>query len=357
MEDLFDLTTRLVGIASESRSEAELVSIIEARLVALSHLEVTRVGENIVARTRLGRSTRIILAGHTDTVPANGNAAARVADDWLWGVGSADMKGGLAIMLASATEHITPAVDVTYVFYAREEIAASESGLGELFVAVPELLEGDLAILGEPTDGAIEAGCQGSVRATVTLRGARAHTARAWMGRNAVHRLGGVLAALGEYEPRRPIINGCQFHEALLAVGVNGGTSGNVVPDQVELSIGHRFAPDRTSVEAERHVREFLSPFLEDCDLIEIVDIAPAAAPAVDHPLIEAAIARHGLGVDAKLGWTDVARFSERGVPAVNLGPGDPTLAHTAEERLHHDSLLRTWSVIDDIIVAGAGVI
>ncbi len=357
MDDLFGLTTSLVDIASESRSEAALVAIIEARLQALPHLEVTRVGENLVARTRLGRSTRVILAGHTDTVPANGNAVARVADDWLWGVGSADMKGGLAVMLASATEHVEPAVDVTYVFYAREEIAASESGLGELFAAVPELLEGDLAILGEPTDGAIEAGCQGSVRATVTLRGARAHTARAWMGRNAVHRLGGVLSALTEYEPRRPIINGCQFHEALLAVGVNGGTSGNVVPDQVQLSIGHRFAPDRTSAEAEQHVREFLSPFMEDEDLIEIVDIAAAATPAVDHPLIKAAIERHGLGVDAKLGWTDVARFSERGVPAVNLGPGDPTLAHTAEERLHRDSLLRTWSVIDDIIAAGAGVV
>jgi len=241
------------------------------------------------------------------------------------------------------------------VFYAREEIAASESGLGELFQQVPELLEGDLAILGEPTDGAIEAGCQGSIRFRLTLLGARAHMARAWMGYNAIHRLAGVLQRLSDYEPRRPVINGCQFHEALLAVGVTGGVSGNVVPDEVELMIGHRFAPDRTVEEAEAHVRATLAPYLEESDRFEVVDVAVAAAPAVDHPIIRSAIERHGLGVDAKLGWTDVARFAERGIPAVNLGPGDPTLAHTAEERVHRDSIARTWAVIDDIVSTGAG--
>ena len=348
--DLFELTAELVDVASESRSEQQLVSIIEDRLRALPHLTVTRVGDNLVARTELGRSRRVLFGGHTDTVPANGNAAARIEGDVLWGVGSADMKGGLAVMLRSAVEHVEPAVDLTYVFYAREEIAASESGLEELFVAVPELLEADLAILGEPTDAAIEAGCQGSIRAQVTFRGARAHLARAWMGRNAVHRLGKLLVFLDEFEPRRPLLAGCQFHEALLAVGVEGGVSGNVVPDVATLAVAHRFAPDRSAAVAEQYLRDQLAPFLDEGDTIDILDVAPAAPPVVDHPLVAAVIARHALEVRAKLGWTDVARFAVRGIPAVNLGSGDPTLAHTAGEHVERSSLERVWVVVDDLV-------
>jgi succinyl-diaminopimelate desuccinylase len=355
MTDLFALTAELVDVASESHHEAALVAIIEERLRALGHLTVTRIGDNLVARTELGRSRRVVLGGHTDTVPANGNATARIDGDTLWGVGSADMKGGLAVMLSSAITHTSPAVDLTYVFYAREEVAASESGLEEIFLARPGLLEADLAILGEPTDGAIEAGCQGSVRADVTLVGARAHTARAWMGRNAIHRLGPLLDTLSSYEPRQPEIEGCRFHEALLAVGVAGGVSGNVVPDAATVSVAHRFAPDRTLEQATEHLLEVLAPHLETGDQVEIVDVAPAAPPAVDHPLVAAVIERHGLEVRAKLGWTDVARFAVRGVPAVNLGPGDPTIAHTAGEHVERSSIERVWSVVDDL-VNGAGV-
>lgn len=352
--DIFALTADLVEISSESRDEQAIVAFIEQRLRPLGHLSVTRVGDNLVARTELGRDCRVLLGGHTDTVPANRNAKARVEGATMWGVGSADMKGGLAVMLASAELHTAPAVDLTYVFYAREEIASSESGLEELFEAAPDLLVADLAILGEPTDGAIEAGCQGSIRADVTLRGARAHTARAWMGRNAIHRLAPLLVALGDYAPRRPTLAGCQFHEALLAVGIAGGVSGNVVPDSVTLSIAHRFAPDRSATEAEEHLRAVLAPYLDAGDEIEIIDIAPAAAPAVDHPLVAAVIERHQLEVRAKLGWTDVARFAARGVPAINLGPGDPTIAHTANEHLERASLDRVWTVIEDL-VNGAG--
>lgn len=348
--DLFSLTAELVDTASESRSEQAIVALIESRLRASAHLNVTRVGDNLVARTDFGRSRRVLLGGHTDTVPANGNATARVEGDVLWGVGSADMKGGLAVMLRSAAEHVGTAVDLTYVFYAREEIAASESGLEELFGAIPDLLTADLAILGEPTDGAIEAGCQGSIRARLTLRGARAHIARAWMGRNAVHRLSSLLAFLEAFEPRQPTISGCRFHEALLAVGVEGGVSGNVVPDSSSVLIAHRFAPDRSEAEAEEWLRQTLAPFMESGDDLAIVDVAPAAAPAVDHPLVAGVIARHGLEVRAKLGWTDVARFAARGVPAINLGPGDPTIAHTAGEHVERSSLDRVWAVVDDLV-------
>jgi len=348
--DPFELTRQLVDVASESFAEQELTDLIEAELRSLPHLDVTRVGDNVVARTSLGRGQRLVLGGHTDTVPANDNFPSRLDGDTLWGVGSADMKGGLACMLTSARRHTAPTVDLTYVFYAREEVAAVHSGLGELFELRPDLLEGDVALLGEPTDGAIEAGCQGSLRFRLTLTGQRAHIARAWMGRNAIHRAAPILTALATYVPRQPVISGCSFHEALLAVGIDGGVSGNVVPDSAVLTIGHRFAPDRTVAEAEAHVREVLGGFLGTDDTLELVDAAPAAPPAVDHPLVASLIARNDLAVTAKLGWTDVARFAERGIPAANFGPGDPTIAHTAGEHVTRDSVARTWRALDSLV-------
>lgn len=353
MTDLLVATAELVDIASESFAEGAIVEAIEGRLRALDHLEVTRVGDNLVARTSWGCDRRLILAGHTDTVPANGNASARIDGDTLWGVGSADMKGGLAVMLESAAAHRRGPLDVTYVFYAREEVASVHSGLAELITQRPDLLDGDLALLGEPTDGALEAGCQGSIRAEVTFRGARAHTARAWMGRNAIHRLGGPLAALAAHEARRPLIQGCQFHEAFQAVAVEGGVSGNVVPDAATLTLAYRFAPDRNLDDAEEFLRRWCAPWLDEGDTLEVVDRAEAAHPSLDQPLLAALIERHHLEVRSKLGWTDVARFAAMGVPAANFGPGDPTLAHTAEERVTAASIERVWAVVDDLIRHG----
>lgn len=352
-DDLLELTAQLMAVPSESFAEGPITDMLEADLRARAHLEVTRVGDNLVARTRLGRDVRVILAGHTDTVPVNGNGTPRVEGDVLWGLGAADMKSGLAVMWDLARHRTEPAVDVTYVFYAREEVASVHSGLGELFEVRPDLLSGDVAFLGEPTDGQIEAGCQGTLRMTVTLAGARAHTARAWMGRNAIHRLGALLVAISEVEPRQPEILGCRFHEALQVVRVEGGVAGNVVPDRVEIDLSHRFAPDHDAEQAERDVRDVLEPHLEAGDSIEVVDVSPAARPALDHPCVAALVRRHGLGVTAKLGWTDVARFAERGVPAVNLGPGDATLAHTAQERVERDSIERTHRVLDDLLRTG----
>ncbi|HPU39185.1 MAG TPA: succinyl-diaminopimelate desuccinylase, partial [Microthrixaceae bacterium] len=265
-----------------------------------------------------------------------------------------DMKGGLAVMLELARRHSAPALDVSYVFYAREEVAASESGLLELEAERPDLLVGDVAILGEPTDGSVEAGCQGVIRMNVTFAGARAHTARAWMGRNAIHRLGRLLVGLDAYESRQPVILGCRFHEALLATHVEGGVAGNVVPDRATVSIAHRFAPDRSMDEAEAHVRAVLEPFIEAGDTIEVIDRSPAAYPALEHPVVATLVTRHDLEVSAKLGWTDVARFSAWGVPAINLGPGMATLAHTKEERVERASLDRTFAVLDDLLANGA---
>jgi succinyl-diaminopimelate desuccinylase len=351
--DLLGLTAELVDVRSVSRSEGPLVDALEDELRRCAHLCVERVGDNLVARTDLGRPLRLLLGGHTDTVPENANLPARIEGDEVWGLGAADMKGGLAVMLELARRHERPAVDVTYVFYAREEVAAAESGLGELMQRRPDLVRADVAILGEPTDGALEAGCQGVLRIRLTLRGRRAHTARAWIGRNAIHRLAPLLAAVDGWEPRQPEIQGCRFHEALQVTHVDGGVAGNVVPDEVTLQLAHRFAPDRSAAEAEAALRKFLAPFLDDGDEIEVIDRSEGARPALDHPVVAALLDRHGLEVRSKLGWTDVARFTAIGIPAVNFGPGDSTLAHTRDERVGRAALERTYAVLDDVVANG----
>jgi succinyl-diaminopimelate desuccinylase len=346
MTDLLALTAELVDIPSVSFDEQALVDHLESALTGVSWLSLDRVGDNLVARTTLGRDQRLVLAGHTDTVPPNGNASARVEGDTLWGVGSADMKGGLAVMLELARTVAEPACDVTYVFYAREEVASEHSGLRELFAQRSELVAGDVALLGEPTSAAIEAGCQGTMRLRVALGGARAHTARPWMGRNAIHRLGRVLARLDDYEPRQPVLQGCAYHENLQAVFVEGGVAGNVVPDHAEVIVNHRFAPDRSPAEAEAHVRDVLASELAEDDRVELLECAPAAPPSLDHPLVARLIAAHDLEVRAKLGWTDVAFFAEHGVPAANFGPGDPSIAHAADERVERHEIERVHAVL-----------
>jgi len=352
-DDLFALTAALVDISSVSHHEQAITDVLEGELRSLSHLEVVRLGDNLIARTDFGRDRRIILGGHTDTVPPDGNEGSRVDGDRLYGVGATDMKGGLATMLELARTVTQPAIDVTYVFYAREEVAVIHNGLREIEATRPDLLEGDVALLGEPTLGTIEAGCQGTMRVEMTLVGTRAHTARPWMGRNAIHRLALLLTIVGTYQPREPVIEGCTYREALQAVHVDGGVAGNVVPDRAMIRLNHRFAPDRTVAEAEAHVRGLLEPALADGDTFEVVDASPAARPGLDDPLLAALVARSGLEVRAKLGWTDVAFFAERGVPASNFGPGDATIAHTSGEYVERQLLIDTHAALVDLLTRG----
>lgn len=354
MTDLLARTADLVAIPSESHAEADLADHVVARLSGLDHLTIDRVGDNVVARTHLGRPLRLVVAGHLDTVPANGNQEPLVEGDVLWGLGSADMKGGLAVMLELATEVPQPAVDVTWVFYTAEEVAAEHNGLGHLFAHHPELVAGDAALLGEPTDGALEVGCQGTMRLQVTLSGARAHTARPWMGRNALHRAGHLLAALDAYEERRPILDGCEFREALQAVFAEGGVAGNVVPDRALISLNHRFAPDRTVEQALAHVEQVVAPYLDDGDGLELIDVATPAPPGLGHPLLAALRERNQLEVRAKLGWTDVSRFAAAGIPAANFGPGDSRLAHSKDERVERRSLDAVHRALADLLTNGA---
>lgn len=359
---LVGLAASLVNVASVSRNERVLADQIEDRLRATSALEVIRIGDNVIARTQLGRPSRVVLGGHLDTVPPNGNEQARFVDGILWGLGSADMKAGVAVMCdladwmaSDAAALAALAVDVTWVFYAKEEIARSESGLLEIEAEDGSLLEGDLAILGEPTGGLIEAGCQGVVRAEIEIIGARAHTARAWMGANAIHRAASLLTALERFVADQPIVEGLEFHEALQAVAIDGGVAGNVVPDRVTISLAHRFAPNRTAAQASTWLTDWCRNHLGPDDRVTITEQAPAAAPGLDNPLVAAMIAHHGLSVRSKLGWTDVAFFAERGVPAINFGPGDPKVAHTAEEHVSARSIAEVHQVLVNLLLYGPG--
>jgi succinyl-diaminopimelate desuccinylase len=350
-DGLFGLTTALVAIPSVSHHEGPMADAVEAALRLCPWLEVERVGDNVVARTNLGRGTRLLLAGHLDTVPpVNGNEEPRLEGDTLYGVGSADMKGGLAVFLHLAGTIPEPAMDVTWCFYVGEEVEQQFNGLGWLWEHRPDLLKADAAILGEPTAGVVEAGCQGTLRVRVTLAGRRAHPARPATGRNAIHRLAPVLTAVAAYEGRRPVLDGCRYAEQLQVVEVSGGVAGNVVPDRASLLINHRFAPDRTVEQAEASVRALLDPWLEDGDGWELVDSAAGAPPALDHPLLAALVAATGAPPQAKLGWTDASSLWAHGVPAANFGPGDPLLAHTPNEHVGADELHTTASVLDRLL-------
>jgi len=339
--DLLEQCAQLVDIPSVSHNEKAITDFIEGELRAVPWLTVDRLEENVVARTTLGREQRLILAGHTDTVPANDNERARIEGDVLWGLGSADMKSGLTVLLELARTVAEPPMDVTYIFYECEEVASEFSGLPKLARDRPDLLAGDAAVLAEPTGARIEAGCQGTLRIAVTMAGERAHTARPWMGRNAIHRLGVLLDRLASYEERRPVLNGCEFREALQAVKVEGGVAGNVVPDAATVTINHRFAPDRTSDEAVTHVMGVIADALEPDDTFTVLDVAQPAPPALDHPLLADLVTRVDTPPMAKLGWTDAAFFAARGTPATNFGPGDPNLAHTKDERVERSEIER----------------
>jgi len=326
--DPIELTAALVDIPSESMDEARIADEVEAALRAqTSGFEIVRNGNAVLARTSQHRPSRVLLAGHLDTVPAAENLPSRLANGELHGCGTADMKSGDAVFLHLAATVAKPAHDLTLVFYDCEEIEAAANGLGRIERELPDWLTADVAILGEPTAGYIEAGCQGTMRAEVTATGRRAHSARSWMGRNAIHEAGGIIDILRRYEPGQPTVDGLVYHEGLNAVGITGGVAGNVIPDRCVVTVNYRFAPDRDVAAAERHLREVFGGWD-----VTIVDVAPGARPGLDQGPAASFAAAVGGAPRAKLGWTDVARFAELGIPAVNYGPGISEIAHTADE-------------------------
>jgi succinyl-diaminopimelate desuccinylase len=338
--DAVDLLRALVDIPSESRSEGMIADAVQRALVAYDHLDVVRDGHTIVARTHLGHPERVVVGGHLDTVPANQNLPSRLVsvdgEERVYGLGACDMKGGVAVSLRLAAALSAPTRDVTWIYYEAEEIDSRFNGLRRLADERPELLAGQFAVLMEPSNAVVEAGCQGTMRVEVRTLGTRAHSARPWMGHNAIHDAGEVLRRLSAYEPREVEIDGLVYREGLNAVGIRGGVAGNVIPDECVVSVNNRFAPNRSAVEGEAHLREVFAGF----DL-SVVDAVDGALPGLSHPAAQAFVAAVGGTPSPKFGWTDVARFSALGVPAVNFGTGNPSLAHHQDEYVPVADLVR----------------
>jgi succinyl-diaminopimelate desuccinylase len=343
-QDAAALTAALVDIGSVSGWERELADAIESALRQVPHLGVDRDGDAVVARTSAGRARRVVIAGHIDTVPEAGNLPARRTEEAVHGLGSCDMKGGLAVALRLAASIPAPERDITYVFYDGEEVEESRNGLRRLQQRHPSWLAGELAVLMEPSGATVEAGCQGTLRVQVLSRGRRAHSARSWTGVNAVHAAAPVLDRLADYEPRRVLVDGMDYREGLSAVGIAGGVAGNVIPDLCTVTVNYRFAPDRSLDDALEHVRKVFDGYE-----VVAVDGSAGALPGLDRPAAREFVAAIGRPPRPKFGWTDVARFAAAGVPAVNYGPGDPELAHRADEQvpvadlLECEQRLREW--------------
>jgi len=329
--DVVDLLRELIDIASVSGDETTIADRVEASLRPYAHLEVLRDQNVVVARTRLGRPERVVVAGHLDTVPIAANVPSWTtgegADEIVWGRGACDMKGGVAVQLSVAAALTEPSRDVTWIFYDNEEVQAELNGLNRIGREHPDYLDGSFAVLCEPTNAGIEGGCQGTMRAEVTLTGVAAHSARSWMGQNAIHAAADVLRRLADYRAAEVPVDGLVYREGLNAVGITGGIAGNVIPDRCTVTVNYRFAPDKDAAAAEAHVREVFAGYP-----VEVTDVAPGARPGLDVAAAAEFVAAVGGRTSAKLGWTDVARFSERGVPAVNFGPGDPRKAHADDE-------------------------
>ena len=347
--DVVELTRAICDIESVSGNERELADAIEAALRQAPHLEVFRHQDAVVARTNLGRAKRVVIAGHIDTVPVADNLPTKLLNmeraHVLWGRGSVDMKAGVAVQLKLAVEVPEPNVDVTWIFYDHEEVDSTLNGLGRLSRELPELLKADFAVLCEPTSALVEGGCNGTMRLEVRFSGVKAHSARPWMGKNAIHAAADLLARLQAWEPNEIEVDGLVYRESLNAVLISGGIATNVIPDEVVVTVNYRFAPSRNGAEAEAYVRSVLG----EADSILVTDLAEGARPGLDLPEAMAFVAATGTTPRPKYGWTDVARFSALGIPAVNFGPGDPNKAHADDENVpveqiyFVESALRAW--------------
>ncbi|MFM1826246.1 MAG: hypothetical protein RLZZ37_881 [Actinomycetota bacterium] len=328
-QELGKLTLDLVNISSVSKDEKSIADSIETALSECSHLKLTRVNNSLVAQTNFGNKQRVVIAGHIDTVPANNNFPGQINNSEVTGLGSVDMKSGIAVALKLASEITSSKFDITYLFYESEEIETKFNGLELITKQQKDLLNCDFAILMEPTNGILEVGCQGSLRFEVSASGKRSHSARWWNGDNAIHKTNKILEILNNYKSREPEIDGYKFREGLQAVKINGGIAGNVVPDSVSVSINHRFAPDTTIDQATTNMKNLFKDFN-----FQLVDAANAAPTGLANPVIKEFVASIGKNIAPKFGWTDVARFASAGIPAINFGPGDPNLAHHPDEKV-----------------------
>lgn len=376
LTDALSLTRQMIDIPSVSGQEGPLADAVEAALRSAGFgsvpaLEILRDGDAVCARTRLGLPQRVVLAGHLDTVPiadnVPGHTEIRDGVEVVWGRGSVDMLGGCAAALALACEagpliaagaHAALTADVTWIFYDHEEVASHLNGLGRIERNHPHWLAGDLALLGEPTAAHVEGGCNGTLRVIARFPGRAAHSARAWMGVNAIHAMAPVIERIADYGNPVELVDGLEFRESLSVVRVEGGIANNVIPEAASMTVNYRFAPSKRADDALAWVR---SLFEGAGATIEVDDLCEGARPGADSPVAERFLtvarriaAERGteLRLSAKVGWTDVARFTQVGVPAMNFGPGDPLLAHTRDEHAPVSDIVRVHDTLRAFVLA-----
>ena len=343
-ERLAARTLELIDVPSESRDEGALGGYVLGALEA-GGVAVRDAGDTCVLAGVLERGQRplVLLAGHLDTVPAQGNHPGRVDDDAVHGLGAADMKGSLAVIieLALAGAGGGP-VDLGYVFFGREELPVDESALTPLLEREAGLRGADLVLMMEPTAGAVQAGCLGNVNATWTFRGRSGHSARPWLADNAVHQAGAGIAALAAREPVAHEFEKLVFTEVVSVTRVAGGIAQNVVPDIATAHVNHRYPPGMAAADAEARLRGWCEPAGE----LVVDSHAPSAPVAAGHPLVRTLVEAGDLAVEAKQAWTPIAEFAAHGLPAVNLGPGDPALAHTRDEHVEIAALAGVYELL-----------
>jgi succinyl-diaminopimelate desuccinylase len=347
-ERLAERTLALVNIPSVSRSEAEAMAYVRAELP----LEPIWSTADVLFATSPRHPGRplVVLAGHVDTVPEQGNLPGRIEDGSIVGLGASDMKGGVAVMLELAgwTVGAEPGLDLGFLFFTREELPAEESPVPAFLEDCAEAREAELVIVLEPTDNELHVGCVGNLSAQLTFRGVSAHSARPWTGENAIHKAAAALAPLAELDPNDVEVDGLVFREVVSAVGIEGGIADNVVPDRCVARLNYRYAPGRSRGQAEARLRELAG----DAEL-EILGNSPPAHVVIDRPLVTRLRDAGGFAVKPKQAWTPVAQFAEAGLDAVNLGPGATRFAHRADEQVETSALVRTFGALRQFAAAG----
>jgi succinyl-diaminopimelate desuccinylase len=352
---LAERTLALVDIPSVSRDEARIAEVVAASIPQGTFRERFAGAESLFYATdrREGRPL-VVLAGHLDTIPAQDNLPGRIEAGWVVGLGATDMKGGLAVMLEFAgwIDDARPdrEVDLGLLFFAREEVPLSESPLPRVFAACPELREAGLVIVLEPTDNTIQAGCLGNVVGTLTFRGESAHSARPWLGVNAIAAAAEGLVPLTRIPPQPVEIDGLVFVEVLSVTRIEGGVADNVIPDRVACRLNYRFAPSRTLAEAEARLADLVGEAGE----LEIASSSPPGRVAVTSPLVRRLRDAGPFDIQPKQAWTPVAQFSEEGLDAVNLGPGATHYAHRRDERVAVAELVRTFESLQRFVRSAA---
>jgi succinyl-diaminopimelate desuccinylase len=345
--ELAATTLGLVAIASESRHEEAIVETLRAELGRAPDLRIVDDSDSVLVAlpSRRREAPLVVLAGHVDTVPAAGASAPDLGEDGtVLGRGAADMKGGLAVMLRLAADGATgPDLDLGFVCFGREEVPISESALLPAFERCPALREASLAIVLEPTANELEVGCNGNLNAIVRVTGRAAHSARPWLGTNAIHAAIEALAPIADLPIRDVEIDGLVFREVISVTEIHAGVAGNVVPDRLEARINMRYAPSQTPRAAEARLRELID---HRRSTIDVVGNAPPGPVCLDNPLVTRLRSAGDLAVRPKQAWTPVAEFAMAGVDAVNLGPGDPRYAHADDEQVSGAALARTHAIV-----------